>query len=202
MRNARMRTRSLRAALFVDFDNIYSGLLGIDKTAANIFATSPSRWMRWLSSGMPGLEDVGQERMILQRFCYMNPDLFRRFRECFVNAAFTVVDCPRLTHQGKNSSDIHMAIDILDALTHPTYFDEFILFSGDSDFLPIIRRLRSHARATTVLAADNTARAYAAACDCLIPKNAFLCNALGWQLNGRRSDHKDNGQNTKRRAAA
>ncbi|MBT9586589.1 NYN domain-containing protein [bacterium] len=59
-----------------------------------------------------------------------------------------------------------------------TKFDEFILFSGDADFTPVIRRVRSYDRQTTILTTNAAATAYKAACDKLIPVASFVQRAL------------------------
>ena len=51
-----------------------------------------------------------------------------------MRGGFEIVDCPPLTAQLKNSSDIRIVMDVRDYLTHETYFDEFIILSGDADF--------------------------------------------------------------------
>ena len=56
-------------------------------------------------------------------------------------------------------------MDIRDILTHDTYFDEFIILSGDADFTPVLHRLRAHARRTVVFANDHTAQPYTALSD-------------------------------------
>jgi hypothetical protein len=86
-------------------------------------------------------------------------------RHHFLRAGFEVVDCPPLTAQLKNSSDIRMVMDVRDFLTHETYFDEFIILSGDADFTPVLHRLRAHARRTVIFANDYTATPYTAICD-------------------------------------
>jgi uncharacterized LabA/DUF88 family protein len=50
------------------------------------------------------------------------------------------------------STDIHMVLDIIDLLQHETRCDEFIVFSADADFTPVLRKLRRCDRRTTVLA--------------------------------------------------
>jgi uncharacterized LabA/DUF88 family protein len=174
----------LKSALYVDFDNIYIGLSKSDPLAAERFASDPERWLAWLEKGLPQHPDqklpIPRQRSILIRRCYPNPDAgFRRFRSFFTSAAFSVIDCPSLTRLGKNSSDIYMVMDILDALNHPTYFDEFIIFSGDSDFMPVLLRLRAHDRRTTTLAIDFMPPAYKAACDMVISEEQFIEEALG-----------------------
>lgn len=177
-------TLPLKSALFVDFDNIYIGLSKSDPQAAERFASDPARWLAWLEKGVPVGQDnksvVPRQRSVLIRRCYPNPDAgFRRFRSFFTSAAFSVIDCPSMTRLGKNSSDIYMVMDILDTLNHKTYFDEFIIFSGDSDFMPVLLRLRAHDRRTTTLSIDFMPPAYKAACDMVISEEQFIEEALG-----------------------
>jgi hypothetical protein len=171
----------VRTALFVDFDNVYSNLNAIDPTAGDAFATEPDRWLRWMQEDMgqvvrDAAEDAGRE--ILVRSCYLNPIMFGKFRPFFTRAAFRVIDCPPLTTRGKNSADIYMVLDILDALEHPTSFDEFILLSADADFTPVMLRLRAHDRRTVLLATGPSATALRSACDMVLPLEVFLSEAL------------------------
>lgn len=179
----------LKSALFVDFDNIYIGLSKTDPQAAERFASDPGRWLAWLESGLPNRtgspNGVLRQRSILIRRCYPNPDAgFRRFRSFFTSAAFSVIDCPSMTRAGKNSADIYMVMDLLDTLNHRTNFDEFIIFSGDSDFMPVLLRLRAHDRRTTSLAIDFMPPAFRAACDLVISEEEFIEDALGISNDG------------------
>lgn len=175
-------TIMVRSALFVDFDNIYLGLHEINAAAAERFASDPARWVGWIEKGMPsvaGMTALGLRQSVLIRRCYLNPDAgFRRFRNDFILAGFSVIDCPSLTKQGKNGADIRMVIDILDMLDHKTHFDEFIILSADSDFTPLLQRLRAHERRTAILALK-AAGAYKAACDRPIGAEVFIQYALG-----------------------
>lgn len=179
MENSIQPIAPVKSALFVDFDNIYIGLTKTDPVAAERFASDPFRWLAWLEKGLPEKNGV-HARSILIRRCYPNPDAgFRRYRSFFTSAAFTVVDCPSLTRMGKNSADIYMVMDILDMLNHKTHFDEFIIFSGDSDFMPVLLRLRAYDRRTTTLAVDFMPPAFKAACDLVISEEDFIEEALG-----------------------
>jgi len=177
----RMSTGDTRkAALFVDFDNMFSGLRDDSIRAAERFANEPGRWLRWLEEGMRGIEGNGEpRRAVLVRRCYLNPIAFGRYRPFFTRAGFLVVDCPPLTAAGKNSADIVMVMDILDALEHRTRFDEFIVMSGDADFTPVFLRLRTHDRRTVAMVSTPVAAAYRSACDLLIPEELFVEQALG-----------------------
>lgn len=171
-----------RAALFVDFDNIYLGLRQIDPASAEEFATNPSRWIAWLERYRPDGEvgaDDPPRRRILLRNCYLNPRSFSRYRADFSRAAFRVVDCPPITRQGKTSTDIHMVMDILDALGHSTRFDELILLSADADFTPVLLRARMHDRRTLVAMVGPASPAYRNSADVLIPEDDFVTLALG-----------------------
>jgi hypothetical protein len=172
-------TTHVRTALFVDFDNIYLGLQREDPSAAEQFATDPTRWILWLQDKLPHPEDDQRKRKILFRRCYLNPSQFGRFRPYFTRSAIEVVDCPPLTSGGKTSADIHMVMDILDTLGHATCFDEFILLSGDADFTPVLLRLSKHDRRSAVLAIGPASVAYKAACDLLIDQDTFLEEAIG-----------------------
>ncbi len=176
-----------RAALYLDFDNVFAGLAAIDEWAAWNFASHPARWLTWLAESAPG----GPRRLLVRR-CYLNPAgwtepdpggelagwlgqprlYFSRFRPDFVRAGFSVVDCPRLARL-KNAADIVMALDIHDALGHPTRFEEMLILSGDSDFTPLLHRLREHDRRIMVIAPDSAAAALRAAADRVIPLGEF-----------------------------
>src|SRR5436190_11740885 len=71
-----------------------------------------------------------------------------------------------------------MVMDVLDALEHRTRFDEFILLSGDSDFTPLLLRLRAYDRRTAILAVGVAAAAYRAACDVMLTEETFIEQAL------------------------
>src|SRR3954467_5628343 len=182
----------LRAALYIDFDNVYSSLAAIDEWAAWSFGSEPGRWLSWLEAGAGG-----SPRRLLVRRCYLNPAgwaepehggslaawlqqprvYFSRFRPALVRAGIQVVDCPRLSRL-KNGADMEMALDILDAVNHPTRFEEFLILSGDSDFTPLLHRLRAHDRRSLVVTHPLSAQAFRASADAVIPSEDFAEAAL------------------------
>lgn len=167
------------SVLYVDFDNIYTRLNELEPTLARTFATNPQRWMRWLEGhALRMMYGDGVRRRILKRTCYLNPLKYHEFRPFFIRSAFQVVDCPPLTNYGKTSADIHLVMDCMDALSHSTRFDEFIILSGDADFTPLLLRIQEHARRSLVLSVGFTSPAYAAACSWRIREDWFLSQAL------------------------
>src|SRR5262245_23207649 len=179
------------SAVFVDYDNIYLSLKRKSEDAAKRFAKEAARWLRDIESGKlitPTNASFGSApRRIVMNRCYGNPvprrnahdnstdmSSFPFVRHHFLRAGFEVIDCPPLTAQLKNSADIRMVMDIRDLLLHDTYFDEFIILSGDADFTPVLIRLRAHARRTVVFANDFTAAPYTAICDGEIREAALI----------------------------
>ncbi len=171
----------MKSALFVDFDNVYSGLRRLDMAYAEAFANDPMKWMDWITTKleMPLAPEAAVQRRILVRRCYLNPVMYQRFRFGFSKAGFEIVDCPPMTSAGKTSTDIHMVLDIVDVLQSNTRYDEFIVFSADADFTPVLRKLRRDDRRTTIFAAGATSSSYDASSDLIIDPGAFISQALG-----------------------
>ncbi len=170
------------SAVFVDYDNIYLSLKRKDEALARRFAKDAGVWLKEIELGRLITPTNGPapeiERRLVMNRCYGNPvprrnsrdnstdmSSFPFVRHHFLRSGFEIIDCPPLTAQLKNSSDIRMVMDIRDLLNHDTYFDEFIILSGDADFTPVLHRLRAHARRTVIFANEYTASPYTAICD-------------------------------------
>ena len=170
------------AALFLDFDNVISGLReGASAAVAHRFATEPEAWLPRVTGGA--------SRCLIRR-CYLNPAgyleapdgdraWFGEFRWAFQAAGFEVVDCPRITRL-KNGADIRMTIDMLDAMASPhARIDRFVLMSTDADFVPLLLRLRAADRRTTLVAHPDVGRIVRAAADEVVGFDD-LARHLGW----------------------
>ena len=193
----------MKSALFVDFDNVFSQLRQLQPDAAERFARHPSAWIGWLtrSLALPQPHAEGEQRRLLVRRCYLNPNWYQNYRHAFLRAGFEIVDCPPVTSQGKTSTDIHMVLDIVDLLQHETRCDEFIVFSADADFTPVLRKLRRYDRRTTVLAIGFPSAAYQASADLLIDERLFLREALGLGQAHAEGSPANHGQSTETRDA-
>jgi hypothetical protein len=177
-----MAGHRIRSAIFLDFDNVFSGLLDLDPTAALAFAQQPKEWLSRLASS-----ETGGERRYLIRRCYMNPAgsrlhaslgtervYFSRYRPFFTKAGFEVVDCPSLTYKHKNAADIRICLDAADTLRCETRYDEYVIASGDADFTPLIHRLRAADRRIVVIASSQTAVAYESVADLLLKEQHLI----------------------------
>jgi hypothetical protein len=187
------------SAVFVDYDNIYLSLKRKSEDAAKRFAKDATSWLREIESGRlitpTNAPFSDTKRRIVMNRCYGNPvprrnahdnstdmNSFPFVRHHFLRAGFEVIDCPPLTAQLKNSSDIRMVMDVRDFLTHDTYFDEFIILSGDADFTPVLIRLRAHARRTVIFANEFTAAPYTAISDGEVREADLIALIMGGQL--------------------
>jgi len=186
------------SALFIDYDNVYLSLKRRSEDAAARFAQDPGHWLAQLRSGrlIRGQGEAReQERRLAVNRVYGNPVPRRTTREGpndpnsfifvrhhFIRAGLEVIDCPPLTAQLKNGSDIRMALEVFEFIEHRTRFDEFILMSGDADFTPVLHRLREYDRRIVIYTNDHTAQPYTALCDGRIEEQDFvnflLSNAL------------------------
>jgi hypothetical protein len=174
----------VRAALYLDFDNVFTGLVRQDPDVALQFAEDPGGWASRLTLALPA---QGPRRWLVLR-CYMNPAgwvphpdpgagtprlYFSKFRPNFTNAGFEVIDCPRLTHT-KNAADIRMVVDAIDMLHDSTVCEEFVIMSGDSDMTPLLVRLRRADRRTTIVSPLDAAEAFTSVADRLIGSEQLL----------------------------
>jgi NYN domain len=201
----REQSGQILSAVFVDYDNIYLSLRRKSEEAAKRFAKDAGSWVREIESGrlITSTNGPAQERTrrIVMNRCYGNPvprrnagdnstdmNSFPFVRHNFLRAGFEIIDCPPLTAQLKNSADIRMVMDVRDYLTHDTYFDEFVILSGDADFTPVLHRLRAHARRTVIFANDFTAQPYTAICDGEVRESDLLNLLLEGRLPGQLPD--------------
>ncbi|HUS95646.1 MAG TPA: NYN domain-containing protein [Hyphomicrobiaceae bacterium] len=184
------------SAVFVDYDNIYLSLKRKNEDAAKRFAKDAALWVKKIEIGAlitpTNTIDAPVRRRLVMNRCYGNPvprrnqsdnstdmNSFPFVRHHFLRSGFEVVDCPPLTAQLKNSSDIRMVMDIRDYLDHKTNFDEFIILSSDADFTPVLHRLRSHAKRTVIFANDHTATPYTALSDGEVREADLIAMLLG-----------------------
>ncbi len=159
----------LRSALYVDFDNIYSGLYEEDPDAARAFANSPTTWSGRLRQRQV---DPADEREFLIRRCYLNPRgshpsepsvSYGTYRDRFTRAGFEVIDCPSLTSNNKNAADIRVALDIFELVLRGTVVEEFVIATADSDITPLLYRLSAHGKRSFLISASRVAAACSSA---------------------------------------
>ncbi len=118
-------------ALFCDFENV---ALGVED------AKLPKFDMRLV------LERLLLKGNIVVKKAYCDWDRYKSFKPAMHDAAFELIEIPHTRQSGKNSADIRMVVDALDLCYTKDHIDTFVIISGDSDFSPLVSKLRENAK--------------------------------------------------------
>jgi uncharacterized protein (TIGR00288 family) len=91
------------------------------------------------------------ERLLLRgnivvKKAYCDFDRYKEFKKDLHEAAFELIEIPHVRQSGKNSADIRMVVDALDLCYTKQHLDTFVILSGDSDFSPLVSKLRENAK--------------------------------------------------------
>jgi uncharacterized protein (TIGR00288 family) len=91
------------------------------------------------------------ERLLLKghivvKKAYCDFDRYKTFKRGLHEAAFELIEIPHIRQSGKNSADIRMVVDALDLCYTKSHVDTFVIISGDSDFSPLVSKLRENAK--------------------------------------------------------
>jgi uncharacterized LabA/DUF88 family protein len=118
-------------ALFCDFENIALGVrdVGADKFDIGLV-----------------LERLLLKGSIVTKKAYCDWDRYKQFKAGMHEAAFELIEIPHVKLSGKNSADIRMVVDALDLCYTKEHIDTFVIISGDSDFSPLVSKLRENAK--------------------------------------------------------
>ncbi len=83
---------------------------------------------------------------IVVKKAYCDFERYREFKRDLHEAAFELIEIPHIRQSGKNSADIRMVVDALDLCYTKPHLDTFVVLSGDSDFSPLVSKLRENAK--------------------------------------------------------
>lgn len=116
-------------AVFCDFENIALGVRDarIDKFDIRLV-----------------LEKLLLKGSIVVKKAYCDWARYKEFKPAMHEAAFELIEIPHLRQSGKNSADIRLVVDALDLCYTKTHLDTFVIISGDSDFSPLVSKLREN----------------------------------------------------------
>jgi len=102
-----------------------------------------------------------QERLLLRghivvKKAYCDFDRYKEFKRGLHEAAFELIEIPHVRQSGKNSADIRMVVDALDLCYTKQHLDTFVILSGDSDFSPLVSKLRENAKTVVGVGVKNS----------------------------------------------
>ena len=102
------------------------------------------------------LERLLLKGLIVVKKAYCDFDRYKDLKRSLHEAAFEMIEIPHLRQSGKNSADIRMVVDALDLCYTKHHVDTFVIVSGDSDFSPLVSKLRENAKTVIGIGVKNS----------------------------------------------
>jgi len=124
-------TDTASMALFCDFENVALGVRDAQYEKFDI---------------RPVLERLLAKGSIVVKKAYCDWDRYKAFKSGMHEANFELIEIPHVRQSGKNSADIRLVVDALDLCYTKSHVDTFVIISGDSDFSPLVSKLRENAK--------------------------------------------------------
>ena len=122
---------SVSMALFCDFENVALGVRDAKYDKFDIKRV---------------LERLLLKGSIVVKKAYCDWDRYKSFKAAMHEANFELIEIPHVRQSGKNSADIRLVVDALDLCYTKSHVDTFVIISGDSDFSPLVSKLRENAK--------------------------------------------------------
>jgi len=128
-------------AVFCDFENVALGV----------------REARYAQFDMAKvLERLLAKGSIVVKKAYCDWERYKEFKATMHAASFELIEIPHVRQSGKNSADIRMVVDALDLCYTKSHVDTFVIVSGDSDFSPLVSKLRENAKTVIGVGVKNS----------------------------------------------
>ncbi len=138
-------------ALFCDFENVALGVRDAKYAQFDIRKV---------------LERLLLKGSIVVKKAYCDWDRYKEFKGIMHEAAFELIEIPHVRQSGKNSADIRLVVDALDLCYTKAHVDTFVIISGDSDFSPLVSKLRENNKYVIGIGVkDSTSDLLSANCD-------------------------------------
>jgi len=116
-------------ALYCDFENVALGVRDANYARFEIEVI---------------LERLLVKGSIVVKKAYCDWERYKDFKRSMHEASFELIEIPHVRQSGKNSADIRMVVDALDLCYTKSHVDTFVIISGDSDFSPLVSKLREN----------------------------------------------------------
>src|SRR6266508_1059244 len=120
---------TVNMALFCDFENVALGVRDAKYAKFDINKV---------------LERLLLKGSIVLKKAYCDWERYKEFKADMHEASFELIEIPHVRMSGKNSADIRMVVDALDLCYTKSHVDTFVIISGDSDFSPLVSKLREN----------------------------------------------------------
>lgn len=138
-----MSEREATLAVFLDFENL---VLGFERGRARESFDVQKILGRLVEKGK-----------IIVKKAYCDWSQYEGFKVALHNSAFEIIDIPKRSHSGKNSADIRLCVDAMDLCYSKEHINTFVILSGDSDFSPLVSKLKENGKYVIGLATKGAA---------------------------------------------
>ena len=135
----RVETRNM--ALFCDFENVALGVRDANYAQFDIAKV---------------IERLLLKGNIVVKKAYCDWERYKDFKSGMHEASFELIEIPHVRMSGKNSADIRMVVDALDLCYTKEHLDTFVIISGDSDFSPLVSKLRENNKVVIGVGVQNS----------------------------------------------
>jgi uncharacterized protein (TIGR00288 family) len=132
---------TINLALFCDFENIALGVRDARYAQFDIRRV---------------LERLLLKGSIVVKKAYCDWERYKEFKAGMHQAGFELIEIPHVKQSGKNSADIRMVVDALDLCYTKPHVDTFVIISGDSDFSPLVSKLRENNKGVIGIGVKNS----------------------------------------------
>jgi len=134
------------AAIYLDFENL----------ARSAEQTYPSKEKPLTMSPIVDFAANNRNICIKKAYSDWSKPLLARYQNELNEHGFEMIHLPGTSQQGKNGADLRMTIDVLEDLQSLPMINTFFIGSGDTDFIPLIRRILARGKKVIVVGFDNS----------------------------------------------
>jgi uncharacterized protein (TIGR00288 family) len=139
--NGRDDATASNIAIFCDYENVAIGVQDADYEEFDI---------------TPVIERLLDKGTIVVKRAYADWENYKSAKRPLHEAAFELIEVPHVSYSGKNSADIRLVVDALDICYTKDHLDTFVVISGDSDFSPLVAKLRENNKKVIGLGVKNS----------------------------------------------
>jgi uncharacterized LabA/DUF88 family protein len=130
-----------RLSVFIDFENIALGARDAKYKKFDIHLV---------------LQRLIEKGRIVYKKAYADWTRYSEYKREFHEAAIELIDIPQRNYTGKNSADIRMVVDAMDLANSKTHITTFVICSGDSDFSPLVSKLKENDKSVIGVGVKNS----------------------------------------------
>jgi uncharacterized protein (TIGR00288 family) len=128
-------------AVFCDYENVAIGVADAKYDAFDIQLV---------------LERLLDKGKVIVKKAYCDWDRYKVYKRPMHEAGFELIEVPHVSYSGKNSADVRLVVDALDMCYTKSHLDVFVVISGDSDFSPLVGKLRENNKTVICLGVKNS----------------------------------------------